>query len=58
MRGLSAVTLFFKLYAEYIMRNTELDELQAEMKIGGKSINSLVYVDSVQFSHSVMSDSS
>ena len=35
----------FKLYADHIMRNTGLDELQAEMKIGGKSINNLRCVD-------------
>ena len=27
------------------MRNAELDELQAEIKIGGRSINNLRYVD-------------
>ena len=35
----------FKLYAEHIMRNTGLDELQAKMKVGGKSINNLRYVN-------------
>ena len=35
----------FKLYAEYIMRHTGLDELQAEMKVGGRSINNLRYMD-------------
>ena len=35
----------FKLYAEYIMRNTGLDEAQAEIKIAGRNINNLRYAD-------------
>ena len=35
----------FNLYAEYIMRNTELDEAQAGNKIAGRNINSLRYAD-------------
>ena len=35
----------FNLYAEHIMRNTRLDELQAGIKIGGKNINNLRYAD-------------
>ena len=35
----------FKLYSEYIMRKARLDELQARIKIGGRKINSLRYVD-------------
>ena len=35
----------FNLYAEHIMRNTGLDELQAGIKIGGRNINSLRYAD-------------
>ena len=35
----------FNLYAEYIMRNTGLDELQAEIKIPGRNINNLRYAD-------------
>ena len=34
----------FKLYAEYITQNAGLDESQAEIKIGGRNINSLRYV--------------
>ena len=34
----------FNLYTEHIMRNAELDELQAEIKIGGRNINILRYV--------------
>ena len=35
----------FNLYAEHIMRNARLDELQARIKIGGRNINSLRYAD-------------
>ena len=35
----------FKLYAEYIMRNTGLDEAQAGIKIAVRNINNLRYVD-------------
>ena len=35
----------FNLYAEYIMRNTGLDESQAEIKIAGRNINNLRYAD-------------
>ena len=35
----------FNLYAEHIMRNANLDELQAGIKIGGRNINNLRYAD-------------
>uniref|UniRef100_A0AC11D2P0 Uncharacterized protein n=1 Tax=Ovis aries TaxID=9940 RepID=A0AC11D2P0_SHEEP len=35
----------FNLYAEYIMRNTGLEEAQAGIKIAGRSINKLRYAD-------------
>ena len=35
----------FKLYAEYIMRNTWLEEAQAGIKIAGRNINNLRYAD-------------
>ena len=35
----------FKLYAEYIMRNAGLDEAQAGIKIAGRNIKNLRYVD-------------
>ena len=35
----------FKLYAEYIMRNAELEETQAGIKISGRNINNLGYSD-------------
>ena len=46
MTGLSAVTLF-NLYAEHIMRNAGLDELQAGIKIGRRNINNLSYTDNI-----------
>ena len=39
----------FKLYAEYINRNTELDEAQAGIKIAGRNINHLRYADDTTF---------
>ena len=35
----------FNLYAQYIMRNTGLEEAQARIKIAGKNINNLRYAD-------------
>ena len=35
----------FNLYAEYIMRNTGLDEAQGGIKIAGRNINNLRYAD-------------
>ena len=35
----------FKLYAEYIIRNTGLEEAQAGIKIAGRNINNLRYAD-------------
>ena len=35
----------FNLYAEYIMRNAELEEAQAGIKIAGRTINNLSYAD-------------
>ena len=35
----------FKLHAEYIMRNTGLEETQAGIKIAGRDINKLRYAD-------------
>ena len=35
----------FNFYAEYIMRNTGLDEAQAGIKIAGRNINNLRYAD-------------
>ena len=35
----------FYLYAEYIMRNSGLDEAQAGIKIARRNINNLIYAD-------------
>ena len=35
----------FNLYAEYIMRNTRLEEAQAGIKFAGRNINNLRYAD-------------
>ena len=37
----------FNLYAEYIMQNARLDELQAGIKIAGRNINNLRYTDGI-----------
>ena len=39
----------FNLYAEYIMRNAGLGEAQAGIKIVGRNINNLRYVDDTMF---------
>ena len=35
----------FNFYADYIMRNTGLDEAQSGIKIAGRNINNLRYAD-------------
>ena len=35
----------FNFYAEYIMRNARLHEAQAGIKIAGRNINNLRYLD-------------
>ena len=37
--------VLFNLYAEYIMRNAGLDEVQAGIKIAGRNNNNLRYAD-------------
>ena len=37
----------FNFYAEYIMRNAELEETQAGIKIAGRNINNLRYADDI-----------
>ena len=43
--GLENLTCLFNLYAEYIMRNTGLEETQAAIKIAERNINNLRYAD-------------
>ena len=45
MSRLYIVTCLFNLYAEYIIRNTGLEEAQAGLKISGRNINNLRYAD-------------
>ena len=45
MTKLYIVTCFFNFYVEYIMQNARLDESQAEIKIAGRNMNNLRYVD-------------
>ena len=40
---------FFNLYAEYIMRNSGLDETQSGIKISGRNISNLRYADDTTF---------
>ena len=35
----------FNLYADYIMRNAELEEAQAGIQVAGRNINNLRYAD-------------
>ena len=37
----------FNLHAEYIMRNAGLDKAQSGLKIAGRNINNLRYVDDI-----------
>ena len=39
----------FNLYAEYVMRNAGLDEAEAGIKIAGRNINNVRYVDGIIF---------
>src|SRR5574342_233939 len=39
----------FNLYAEYIMRNTGLEEAQVGIKISGRNLNNLRYADDTTF---------
>ena len=41
------VTLHFNLYAKYMMRNAELDEAEAGIKIARRNINNLRYADDI-----------
>ena len=45
MTRLYIVNLIFNFYAEYLMRNAGLEEVQAGIKIAGRNINNLWYAD-------------
>ena len=36
---------FFNFYADYIMRNAGVDEVQARMKMTGRNIHKIIYTD-------------
>ena len=44
-QGCLLLTCLFNLYAEHIMRNARLDELQAGIKIARRNVNNLRYAD-------------
>ena len=44
-QGCILSSCLFNLYAEYIMRNTRLEEAQAGIKISMRNINNLRYAD-------------
>ena len=44
-QGCISSPCLFNLYAEYIMRNSGLEEAQAGIKIAGRNINNLRYAD-------------
>ena len=44
-QGCILLTCLSNLYAEYIMRNAELDEAQTGIKIARRNINNLRYAD-------------
>ena len=49
MSRLYIVTLLFNLYAEYIMWNARLDEVQVGIKIAKRNINNLRYAEDITF---------
>ena len=44
-QGCILLPCLFNLYAEYLMRNTGVNETQAGIKIAGRNINNLRYAD-------------
>ena len=44
-QGCVLLSCSFNFYAEYIMQNAGLDESEAEIKIAGRNISNLRYVD-------------
>ena len=44
-QGCKLSPCLFNLYAEYVMRNGELEEAQAGIKIAGRNINNLRHAD-------------
>ena len=46
-QGCILSSCFFNLNAEYIMRNSGLEEAQAGIKIAGRNIDNLKYADDI-----------
>ena len=44
-QGCIMIPCLFNLYAEYIMRNSRLDEVQTEIKIARRNVNNLRYAE-------------
>ena len=44
-QGCTLSACLFNLYAEYIIQNARLDEAQAGIRIAGRNISSLTYID-------------
>ena len=44
-QGCKLSSSLFNLYAEYIMRNAGLEEVQAGIKIAGRNVNNVRYAD-------------
>jgi len=44
-QGCTLSPCLFNLYAEYVMRNSGLDESQTRIRIAGRNINNLIYAD-------------
>ena len=47
LQGCILSPCLFNIYAEYIMRNAGLEEVQAGIKIAGRNINNLRYADDI-----------
>ena len=47
MSGCILSPCLFNFYAEYIMRNADLDEAQTWIKTAGRNINNLRYADDI-----------
>ena len=48
-QGCILLLCLFRLYAEYIMQNVQLDETQPGIKISGRNSNNLKYADNITF---------
>ena len=47
LQGYILSPCLFNFYAEYIMWNAGLDEIQAGIKIAGRNIDNLIYADGI-----------